>query len=322
MIRVGPVRATAMRQPNILSNDPEEVTRLWYVLPKPATKRNGWLVYSAGFLLEILQGKYGEPAAVKNTLPWRLLVGVLISFIAVLQPLLMFLSYIPVVSWFMLMLAQFFGRNCVGFFLRSCYWKTKLKKLGQCSLIDQGVEFWGAERIEIGHTCFVSTNVRFSAGGRLGQESGITLGDYVYIGPDSMLLGQGQIQIGDFVGISAEVHIYSATNFHTDPRKRGLLLSMSHSAPADRQHVQIGRVEIDEYAFVGCFGLILPGVKLGRGAIVHPYTEIRDSFPAFANVVGPGRAKQNGWRRPAALDPRISRTGLDQVASAADFGSV
>lgn len=73
--------------------------------------------------------------------------------------------------------------------------------------------------------------------------------------------------------------------------------------PLDRDWVEVG-----DYAFfMGLDSVLLTGVTLGRGAVVHPYTEVSRSFPGFANVVGPGKASQRGWRRPARLDPRANK---------------
>jgi acetyltransferase-like isoleucine patch superfamily enzyme len=205
---------------------------------------------------------------------------------------------VPVVSWVVARAAQYAGRNAFGFALRSCYWKAKLKHLGQDTLIEQGVEIHGAERIEIGHHSFLGTNVRLSAGaGSPDRPGSISIGDYTFVGPNSMISGSGTALIGDFVAISASVYVYTATNVHADPNCPDVLLSMSHSAPFDRQHAITGTVSIEDYVTVCPFVVILPNVNLGCGAIVQSFCHVVRSFPEFANIVGPGKARQNGVRR-------------------------
>ena len=55
------------------------------------------------------------------------------------QIILMILSRFPIISWFMEIMARTFTRNAAGFFLRSCYWKSRLGHLGPDTLFDQGV---------------------------------------------------------------------------------------------------------------------------------------------------------------------------------------
>jgi len=276
-----------------------EIGRAWLILPKPAVEKQGWLVYTPGFLLTMLQGKTHDPGSVRKTVIWRAVTLLFTICLALFQVLVMILARIPVVNWVASAIAQYAGRDPLGFALRSCYWKARLKSLGQDTLIDQGVEIHGASRVAIGHDSFLSTNVRLSAGGGAGHsDGGIAIGDYSYIGPSSLLSGSGSIRIGDFVAVSASVCIYSATNTHYSLDRPAQLLSMSHGAPPDRQQVLVGYVDLEDYVTVSPNTVILPNVRLGTGSIVHSFCQVSRSFPAFANIVGPGRAKQNGWRRP------------------------
>ena len=111
--------------------------------------------------------------------------------------------------------------------------------------------------------------------------------------------------IGDFVSVQGLVHIYSATTTALHPRHPGQLLSLSHMPPPDMQNIAEGPVTIDDYASVGFASLILPKTTIGLGAIVHPYSQVSGRFEPFANIVGPGRARQNGWRRAPRRDPRL-----------------
>jgi galactoside O-acetyltransferase len=188
--------------------------------------------------------------------------------------------------------------------MRGSYWKTKLKKLGQDTLIDQGVSIWGANKIEIGAHCIIGYMVQISCGGGQNAQSKIFIGDYCFIGPSSFIGGCDTIIMNDYSSLSAGVRVYSASNLPTHPKHPGQLMSMAHAAPADQQYEIRGKVEIGTYAFVGINSIILPQVTLGRGSIVHPYTEVTKSFPSFANIMGPGKARQIGWRRPLRLDPR------------------
>jgi len=288
---------------NPLSTDPEEIKQMWYIHPEPQYNA-GWVLYSRNFVLQILQGCYGYPEKVKHNSFWDTICMCFWTGMILAQVAVMFLCYIPVISWVMRMLARAFPRDAAGFFLRGCYWKAKLRCLGVDTLIDQGVEINRPDLVEIGSHCHIERNVLLSVGVETGK---ILIGDNVFIGPGSHIAGRGSVEIRSFVAIAAGVHIYSATNLPYHPERVGQLISMSHAAASSQQYVVEGPVTIGEYVVVGYSSLILPGVNLGFGAVVHPFSEVSTSFPDFAIITGHGKGRQKGWRRPARLDPRLKQ---------------
>lgn len=281
------------------------VEKSWYTPARPAPSR-GWFVYSLDFVLATLQGCMADPSRVRRT-PLRLAVGwIVLALMGVGQVVVMALASIPILSWFVETGCRVFTRNGMGFFLRACYWKTKLKSLGQNTIIDQYVEIWGAKNVSIGSHCHIDTNVRLGAGERSqGQHGSIEIGDFVHLGPGVHIAGRGGVKIGDFVGVSANAHLYSATGVVLRPEDPGQLISMSHMAPSDQQHVYEAPIEIGEYAFIGIMARIMPGVTVGRGAIVHANAEVTRSIPAFANFGGVSGGRQIGWRRPRRRSPHL-----------------
>ncbi|MCP4592253.1 MAG: hypothetical protein GY842_16085 [bacterium] len=289
-------------------SEAEEVRQSWYVAPKPPPPQ-GWLVFSEELILRVLQGRYVKQLPVSMSLPWRLLGMIVRLVLAVGQFVLMFLSMVPVLSALMEMAAVHFRRGVVGFFLRSCYWKTKLRCLGQDTLIERGIEIWGARNIEIGACCHLDTLVRLAAGeGRYGQGGRMVIGDYSHIGPRCHVAGRGGVEIGDFVVIEAGAHVYSATNMFVHAEHPGQLVSFSHTAPRSFQSTLEAPVVLGDYSMVGFGSIVMPGASIGMGAIVHPHTQVIGAYPAFANITGPGRSRQNGWRRPSRRDPRLPDT--------------
>jgi acetyltransferase-like isoleucine patch superfamily enzyme len=276
----------------------------WYVARKPRVPR-GWLVYSEGFVLRVLQGKYGRPEAVRKTPGWRLVANMLLVLMGAAQLLVMLLAVLPVLTLLVEFVAINFGRGSVGFFLRACYWKTKLGYLGQDTLIDRGVHFWGPRAVRIGSCCHLDSEARIAAGeAGQSQQGEIVIGDYTHIGPRCNIAGRGGVSVGDFVSIQALVHIYSATTSMIHPAAPGQLMSLSHMAPHQLQYITEARVRIDNYVSIGFAALVLPGSWIGQGAVVHPYSLVSGKYEAYANISGPGRARQNGWRYPPKLDPR------------------
>ena len=286
---------------NPLSKDPDEIRRMWYIPPWPEYK-SSWVLYSKDFVLQTLQGCYRYPEKARNTPVWRVLSTLVWFGMICTQLVIMALSYIPIVSWGIYMFVSAFPRNAVGFFLRGCYWKTRLRHLGVDTLIDQGVEINRPDLIEIGSHCHIDRKVLLTVGAERGE---IIIGDNVLIGPHCHIVGRGGVVIKSFASLSAHVHVYSVTNLPYHPERMGELISMTHTVPFNQQSAVEARVTLSEYVTIGFNTIILPGVNIGFGAIVHAFSEVDRSFPDFAIVSGHGRARQQGWRRPGRLDPRL-----------------
>ncbi len=288
----------------VMPADAALIAKDWYV-PPPPSQPTGWLVYSLDFVLATLQGCIAEPERVNRMPLWLILGSIVRTLMGIAQLVIMALAWVPIVDWIVEIVARTFSRNAAGFFLRSCYWKARLKKLGCDTIIDQNVEIWGPASVSIGSNCHIDTNVRLAAGERRHRQHGsITIGNHVHLGPGVHIAGRGTVVIRDFVGVSASAHIYSATNAIEYPQDPGQLISMSHRAPPNQQHIIEGPIVIDEYAFVGMMARIMPRVRIGYGAVVHAATELTRDVPPFANISGPSRGRQIGWRKPRRVSPK------------------
>lgn len=297
------------------SVDASHIEREWYIVEPPPGPR-GWLVFSEDAVLRVLQKKRESHEPVQRTLGWRFAAGVIRGLLGLMQALIMLNAWLPVMGQFLESTLTHYPRGSIGFFMRAAYWKTRLRRLGQDTLLDRGVEIWGPANVEIGSGCHLDNGVRLSAGeAGFGQHGSIVIGDYTHIGPRCLLSGRGGLKIGKLVSLQAGVHVYSATNEIVRPREPGKLLSMSHTAPLDLQHTVERPISIEDYCSVGYDSIVLPGVTLGRGCVVHPFCQVMRSFPAFANVAGPGRARQNGWRRPLRADPRRNAAASEGVGA-------
>lgn len=296
-----------MPEPGQLSarkTTPEAVHAAWSI-PAPPPPPRGWLLFSEEYLLRFFQGRYGSRQQVSRSAGWITLVTLVRGLMAVAQAVAMLLSVIPLIGYGMEATATHFPRGAIGFFLRGAYWKTRLRSLGQDTLLDRGVEIWGARNISIGARCHIDTYVRLAAGEpRIGQKGHISIGDYTHIGPSAHIAGRGGVDIGRCVAVQAGVHIYSATNTFLHPENTRQLISFSHVSPPEFQHIIEAPIRIGDFAMIGLGCLVLPGAAIGEGGIVHPWTQVAREFPPLANVVGPGRGRQSGWRQPpSALPP-------------------
>ena len=174
---------------------------------------------------------------------------------------------------------------------RAGYWSPRLGKMGKGVQIDSGVIILGNPRnLEIGDYSYIDTNVKLEVNDLL------RIGKHVHMANDVHIQSGDEVILGDFVAIAAGSRIYASSNTYKAPdgREKDILLSMSASAPAELQYVEYGPVIIEEYAFVGLNCVILPGVRIGRGAVIGAGSVVTKDIPPYTIAIGiPARPVKN-----------------------------
>lgn len=122
------------------------------------------------------------------------------------------------------------------------------------------------------------------------DSNGISIGRDSIIGENAVLDGRNKLTIGNHVDIASEVMIYNAEHDINDPDFKAV------SAP----------VEIGDYVFIGPRAIILPGVKIGLGAVVGAGAVVTQDVFDFS-VVGGIPAKIIGERKLKDPTYRLGR---------------
>ncbi len=100
--------------------------------------------------------------------------------------------------------------------------------------------------------------------------SGIEIGKDTIIGEDAVLDGRGKIVIGNHVAFATGVMVYNSQHDIRDP-----------------QFTAVTKVvHIDDYVFIGPRAIILPGVHIGKGAVVGAGAVVTKDVPAGVVVGG------------------------------------
>ena len=107
-------------------------------------------------------------------------------------------------------------------------------------------------------------------GARFFDPRNIRIGEDTIVGEDALLDGRDSLVIGDHVDIASGVMIYNAEHDIDDEKFRAI------QAP----------VHIEDYVFVGPRAIILPGVTVGRGAVIAAGAVVTKDVPPFAIVGG------------------------------------
>lgn len=143
-----------------------------------------------------------------------------------------------------------------------------------------GIEI-GSSHIHMGAQFFYPANIK--------------IGKDTIIGQNAFLDGRDMLKIGDHVDIASDVMIYNS----------------EHDIHSEDFHAVNGPVEIGDYVFIGPRAIILPGVKIGKGAVVAAGAVVTSDVPAFA-IAGGVPAKVIGERKIKELYYKLGRARLFQ----------
>lgn len=119
----------------------------------------------------------------------------------------------------------------------------------------------------------------------------IEIGKDTIIGEWAVLDGRDRLVIGDHVDIASNVMIYNAEH---DINSSGFTKA------------RLETVVIEDYVFIGPRAIILPGVKIGKGAVVGAGAVVTKDVPELT-IVGGVPAKEIGKRDGLSLTYKLGR---------------
>ncbi len=117
--------------------------------------------------------------------------------------------------------------------------------------------------------------VIFACGVKLVEPKNISIGENVRIGANSILSGQGGIVVGNNVSFGREVLIWSANHNYYSPK----------SLPYDSTYIK-RKVVIEDNVWLGARVSVVPGVRIGEGAVVALGAVVTKDVPKCAVVAG------------------------------------
>jgi maltose O-acetyltransferase len=132
-------------------------------------------------------------------------------------------------------------------------------------------------------------------GARFFNTTKISIGEGTIIGDHAFLDGRAKITIGKQVDIASQVMIYNSEHDLSSPGFKAI-----------EEPVSIG-----DYCFVGPRVIIMPGVSIGRGAVVAGGAVVTKNVPDFA-IVGGVPAKIIGERQLKEYKYSLGRPRLFQ----------
>ena len=124
--------------------------------------------------------------------------------------------------------------------------------------------FYRLAAIKIGSGSSIHTGASFY------NPANIQIGKDTIIGENAVLDGRDKLIIGNHVDIASEVMIYNSMHDIEDPDFKAISKEVS----------------INDYAFIGPRAIILPGVKIGKGAVVAAGAIVTKDVQEFQVVAG------------------------------------
>lgn len=138
--------------------------------------------------------------------------------------------------------------------------------------------------IKIGKGSTIHTGARFY------EPSNISIGNDSIIGENAVLDGRDLLTIGNHVDVATDVMFYNS----------------EHDVEHDFFTAKSAPIMIEDYVFIGPRAIILPGVKVGKGAVVAAGAVVTKEVPPYA-IVGGVPAKIIGERKNKDLNYKLGR---------------
>ena len=174
----------------------------------------------------------------------------------------------------------------IGFVTRRRYYKRRLGAMGRGVLVDPDVEISDPRNVYLDDFCYLGKGSQLIV-----PEGYIKIGKRCHV--LGRILGHGGVEIGNYVAINGMV--LSATDSHQGGfRMAGPML------PAEQRHLRLGKVRIEDDAFIGNYSIVMPGVTIGQGAIVGPHSLVVADVKPWTVVMG-SPARVVAQRDPVTL---------------------
>lgn len=173
--------------------------------------------------------------------------------------------------------------------LKKFYWdlrhEAKLLALWFLGEFPVGPGAWLRARCLPRYLKNLGANTVIQHGFRVNTPELVSIGANCNFGQGVFITGGGGVSIGNWVGIGPDVKIWSVNHRFDDPDVP--LLSQGSTKKA---------VVIEDDVWLAANVFVMPGVTIGRGAVVSAGSVVNKSIPAYAIVAG-NPCRVVGWRR-------------------------
>jgi acetyltransferase-like isoleucine patch superfamily enzyme len=147
----------------------------------------------------------------------------------------------------------------------------QLARCGPDCVFEAGVLIFHPENIELGTNVYIGHNAILKGY----HKNTMRIGDETWIGQQAFLHSAGGIEIGARVGIGPGVRIITSSH-----AEAGRDIPILHSP------IEFAPVLIEDDCDLGVGAIVLPGVRIGRGAQIGAGAVVTEDVPAYAVALG------------------------------------
>ncbi|MDQ2841511.1 MAG: acyltransferase [Acidobacteriota bacterium] len=162
------------------------------------------------------------------------------------------------------------GDGYLDTMMRRVIMRAVAKQVGDGISLGAGVGFKHLETFEIGCGVFIGAQAYLQ--GRF--DGRFQIGDHTWIGPQSYFDARDLI-LGDYVGWGPGAKVLGSA--HT---------GVPVDEPVIQTELEIRPVRVEDWADIGTNATLLPGVTVGKGAIVGAGAVVTSDVPAFSIAAG------------------------------------
>jgi galactoside O-acetyltransferase len=162
------------------------------------------------------------------------------------------------------------GEDAFARMVRRVVVKAVARRCGDGLIVASQVGFKHLETFRIGSTCFIGAGAYLQ--GRF--DGTCVIGDNVWIGPGSYFDARDLV-LEDYVGWGPGARVLGSV--HT---------GRPADVPIVKTDLEIRPVRVRAWADIGTSAVLLPGVTVGKGAIVGAGAVVTSDVPPFAIVAG------------------------------------
>jgi len=178
--------------------------------------------------------------------------------------------------------------------LRTVY---EVEQANPTAVFEDSVRIISPDRLHLGKNVYISHNTELHCGGEkwCDFQGKITLGDHVHIGPNCVLWGAGEIELGPRARLGIGVQLISQTIDLKAIKEDSSVLDAT--APPHK----FAKITIGEGALVGAGAIITLGVTIGEYSWIPGNCLIKRDIPPHTTIVSRERYKMFNIRNPLLL---------------------
>lgn len=155
--------------------------------------------------------------------------------------------------------------------------RDQLKQCPESCILEDGVRIFHPEHVQLGDDVYVGHDTMLKAYYKLpeGRAESLRIGSGTWIGQMCFFHSAGGVDIGNNVGIGPCVKILTSTH-----EEEGTGKPILHST------LRFAPVVIEDDVDIGIGSIVLPGIRIGRGAQIGAGTIVTRDVPAYAVAMG------------------------------------